>query len=67
MLIGICLKRFYSVNFLTDVINHFWTGDLPENIQIGLEVTMTGFGNVDFVIADVTGDDEIAEFLSVEL
>ena len=28
---------------------------------------MTGFGNVDFVIADVGENDEIGQFLSVEL
>ena len=65
--ICVCPKRFYSVDFLTDVVSHCWPGDSPANPQIAREVTMTGFGNVDFVIADVAEDGGIAEFLSVEL
>lgn len=66
-LIFVCPKRFYAVDFLTEVIEHCWPGDKPVNPQIAREVKMAGFGNVDFVIADVKDDNEIEQFLSVEL
>lgn len=66
-LIFVCPKRFYAVDFLTEVIEHCWPGDKPKNPQIAREVKMAGFGNVDFVIADVKNDSEIDQFLSVEL
>jgi hypothetical protein len=66
-LICVCPKRFRAVDFLQDVITHCWPGDAPSNPKIALEVTMTGFGNVDFVIADVREDGGIGQFLSVEL
>ncbi len=66
-LIFVCPKRFYAVDFLTEVIQHCWPGAAPANPQIAREVKMTGFGNVDFVIADVKDDNEIEQFLSVEL
>lgn len=66
-LICVCPKRFYAVDFLKDVIKHCWTGDLPTNPLIAPEVKMKGFGNVDFVIADVGADNNIKQFLSVEL
>jgi hypothetical protein len=66
-LVFVCPKRFYAVDFLTEVIEHCWPGDKPSNPQIAREVKMTGFGNVDFVIADVGDDNEIDQFLSVEL
>lgn len=65
--ICVCPKRFYPVDFLTDVITHCWPGDPPANPQIAREVQMKGFGNVDFVIADVADGDDIGQFLSVEL
>lgn len=65
--ICVCPKRFYSVDFLDDVVSHCWPGNPPANPKIAREVTMTGFGNVDFVIADVAQDGGISEFLSVEL
>lgn len=63
----VCPKRFYSVDFLTDVVQHCWTGSPPVNPQIAREVKMTGFGNVDFVIADVEQGGAVSDFLSVEL
>ncbi len=63
----VCPKRFYSVDFLTDVVSHCWPGDPPANPQIAREVKMTGFGNVDFVIADIGQGGAIKDFLSVEL
>ena len=65
--ICVCPKRFYSADFLSDVIAHCWPGDEPANPRIAREVKMTGFGNVDFVIADIAHTGEIAQFLSVEL
>ena len=65
--ICVCPKRFYSVDFLTDVVGHCWPGDPPANPQVAREVKMTGFGNVDFVIADIGQGGAITEFLSVEL
>lgn len=66
-LIFVCPKRFYAVDFLTDVITHCWPGDPPKNPQVAPEVKMAGFGNVDFVIADVEDDGDVNQFLSVEL
>jgi hypothetical protein len=66
-LIFVCPKRFYAVDFLTEVIEHCWPGDKPLNPQVAPEVKMSGFGNVDFVIADVKEDGEVDQFLSVEL
>lgn len=66
-LIFVCPKRFYAVDFLTEVIKHCWAGDAPENPMVAPEVKMEGFGNVDFVIADVGQDGEVEQFLSVEL
>ena len=65
--ICVCPKRFYSVDFLTDVVQHCWPGDPPGNPQIAREVKMTGFGNVDFVVADTQPGGAVTEFLSVEL
>lgn len=66
-LIFVCPKRFYAVDFLTEVIDHCWVGEKPKNPQVAPEVKMAGFGNVDFVIADVGDDGDIGQFLSVEL
>jgi hypothetical protein len=66
-LIFVCPKRFYAVDFLTEVIEHCWPGEKPKNPMVAPEVKMTGFGNVDFVIADVQDDGEVDQFLSVEL
>ena len=65
--ICVCPKRFYSVDFLADVVEHCWPGDPPSNPKIASEVRMAGFGNVDFVIADIGRDEEVSQFLSVEL
>lgn len=66
-LIFVCPKRFYAVDFLAEVIEYCWSGDAPENPMVAPEVKMEGFGNVDFVIADVAQDGEVKQFLSVEL
>lgn len=66
-LIFVCPKRFYAVDFLTEVVAHCWPGDAPKNPMVAPEVKMAGFGNVDFVIADVQEDGEVDHFLSVEL
>lgn len=66
-LICVCPKRFYAVDFLQDVISHCWSGSPPQNAKIAPEVKMAGFGNVDFVIADVGPDKKVKQFLSVEL
>lgn len=66
-LICVCPKRFHAINFLSDVIEHCWPGPAPSNPRIASEVKMKGFGNVDFVIADVGADNQIGQFLSVEL
>ena len=55
-LIFVCPKRFYAVDFLTEVIEHCWPGEKPKNPRVAPEVKMAGFGNVDFVIADVQDD-----------
>ncbi len=66
-LIFVCPKRFYAVDFLNEVIEHCWPGEKPKNPRVAPEVKMAGFGNVDFVIADVQDDGEVEQFLSVEL
>ena len=66
-LIFVCPKRFYAIDFLKDVVAHCWPGEAPKNPKVAPEVKMTGFGNVDFVIADVRDDGEVDHFLSVEL
>jgi Restriction endonuclease NotI len=65
--VAVCPKRFYERDFLKDVIDHAWTGEKPTNPVIASEVKMEGFGNVDFVISDLTQDGSIRQFLSVEL
>jgi Restriction endonuclease NotI len=66
-LICVCPKRFYAVDFLKDVVAHCWPTPAPANAKVVPEVKMKGFGNVDFVIADVDADGAIGQFLSVEL
>lgn len=66
-LICVCPKRFYAVDFLRDVISHCWPGEPPKNPLFAPEVKMEGFGNVDFVIADVNDNGTVKQFLSVEL
>lgn len=66
-LIFVCPKRFFAVDFLREVVAHCWPGRKPTNPRVAPEVKMTGFGNVDFVIANVRKDGEIDQFLSVEL
>ena len=66
-LIFVCPKRFYAVDFLTEVIAHCWPGEAPKNPRVAPEVKMADFGNVDFVIADVDDAGEVQQFLSVEL
>lgn len=67
-LVCVCPKRFYEVNFFEHVIEHCWIGPKPTNPKISYEVKMKGFGQVDFVIADM--DDAthtVKNFVSVEL
>jgi hypothetical protein len=66
-LIFVCPKRFYAVDFLQEVVKHCWPGEPPKNPRVAPEVKMAGFGNVDFVIADVREDGDVDQFLSVEL
>lgn len=64
----VCPKRFYAVDFLGEVVEYCWPASHPPaNPQIAPEVQMKGFGNVDFVIADIDEDGDVAQFLSVEL
>tara|TARA_R100000406_G_C3101828_1_gene122184 strand:- start:232 stop:1110 length:879 start_codon:yes stop_codon:yes gene_type:complete len=66
-LIFVCPKRFYAVDFLKEVVGYCWPGEPPKNPIVAPEVKMAGFGNVDFVIADVQENGEVDRFLSVEL
>jgi len=63
----VCPKRFNQVDFLSDVVKHCWPGNLPANPKVAREVKMAGFGNVDFVVADIDEGGGIGQFLSVEL
>jgi hypothetical protein len=65
--IAVCPKRFYEIDFLSDIVRHAWLGKSPENPVIANEVKIDGFGNVDFVISDLEADGTINQFLSVEL
>jgi len=65
-IVTICPKRFYSRNFIKDVVKHAWPGKPPTNPKIAYEVQMSGFGTIDFVIADVGGDG-IEAFVSCEI
>lgn len=65
--ICVCPKRFQQVNFLKDVVHHCWPGERPTSIKAVREVKMKGFGNVDFVVAEVQENGEVGQFLSVEL
>jgi len=64
--VTICPKRFYSRDFIKDIIKHAWPGSAPQNPKIAYEVQMSGFGTIDFVIADVKGDG-IDAFVSCEI
>lgn len=66
-LIVVCPKRFLGVDFLQAVIDRCWVGPLPANPRFASEVKMEGFGNVDFVIADISEAGDVQQFLSVEL
>lgn len=66
-LIIVCPKRFHEIDFVKDVVDRCWPGDAPKNPRVAPEVTMKGFGKVDFVVADVGEDEEIKSFLSIEL
>ena len=65
--ICVCRSGLIPLNLLTDVVRNCWPGEPPANPKIAREVKMTGFGNVDFVIADIGQGGAITEFLSVEL
>lgn len=65
--ICVCPQRFYAIDFLNDVVDNAWPGAKPANPKIATEVTLEGFGNVDFVVADTEDDESIKEFVSVEL
>jgi len=65
--ICVCPKRFHQAHFLRDVVRHCWSGERPARIKAVKEVKMKGFGNVDFVIADILENGEVGQFLSVEL
>jgi hypothetical protein len=65
--ICVCPKRFYEVDFLQDVIDYVWPDPKPRNPRIASEVTMAGFGKVDFVVADVNAAGTVSDFVSVEL
>lgn len=64
--ICVCPKRFYEANIVEDVIKYCWVGERPKNVTFAHEVKMSGFGTVDFVVADIEGDT-VKEFVSVEL
>lgn len=66
-LICLCPKRFYEVDFLHDVVEHCWIGSPPNTLRIAHEVKMAGFGQVDFVLADIDTNMNVSNFISVEL
>lgn len=66
-LIIVCPNRLRETDFFKEVVDRCWPGDKPQIIKIASEVAMKGFGNVDFVIAEVSSDKDIKQFISVEL
>ena len=65
-IVTICPKRFYSRDFIKDIIENAWPGTSPKNPKIAYEVQMSGFGTIDFVVADVKADG-IDAFVSCEI
>ena len=65
-IVTICPKRFYSRNFINDVVKYAWPGEAPINPKIAYEVKMDGFGTVDFVVADIE-QNKIKSFVSCEI
>ncbi|MFH0824412.1 MAG: NotI family restriction endonuclease [Pseudomonadota bacterium] len=64
----VCPKRFYQAPLLQDVLENCWTSERPENPRIAYEVSMKGFGKVDFVVADIDPTAQsVRNFISVEL
>ncbi len=70
-LVCVCPKRFREINILADVIKHCWSGPAPKNPALVREIKMgqkkDTIGNVDFVVADLSDDGKVKEFISVEL
>ncbi|WP_084168929.1 NotI family restriction endonuclease [Hellea balneolensis] len=64
--VTICPRRFYSRNFIKDITEHAWPGSAPKNPKIAYEVQMSGFGTIDFVIADVSTSG-VDAFVSCEI
>jgi hypothetical protein len=66
--ICVCPMRFYEAELQRDILNHCWVGKRPSNPRMAYEVTMAGFGKVDFVLADIDKDTgKVKTFISVEL
>lgn len=67
-LICACPKRFFGAELVEDVLENCWPGERPRDYRIAYEVQMKGFGNVDFVIADIDPlTNTVRNFVSVEL
>ncbi|MSP96947.1 MAG: hypothetical protein EXR29_06910 [Betaproteobacteria bacterium] len=65
--VAVCPKRFYEIDIAKDVLKNAWIGETPKSPELVREVTMKGFGNVDFVLADFTRKGEVKRFVSIEL
>lgn len=63
----VCPKRFYEIDFVSDVLKYAWPFLPPKNPVVATEVKMEGFGNVDYVLADKGATGKIENFLSIEL
>ena len=67
-LMCVCPKRFFQTDFKQKIIDVCWHRDPPQNPIIVPEIKMEGFGNVDFVIADIDNDKQhVKNFISVEI
>lgn len=66
-LVCVCPNRLFQANIVKDVLQHCWPGTPPESPRIAYEVKMADFGKVDCVIADVGADQNVKQFVSVEL
>ena len=66
-IVAVCPKRFLEVDYLGDVSKVLWSEKSLEHLRVASEVQMEGFGNVDFVIAEIDDENNVSDFISCEL
>ena len=66
-LVCICPNRLYQAPIVEDIVGNCWPGDSPNNLRIAYEVKMSKLGKVDCVVADLDENNEVKQFVSMEL